>query len=130
LFGLLWLLMFSPKRRLTLAQLRELAARHGFPDPDLAAAIAMAESGLRGTKPLVADAYAHGDVTRGHSIGLWQINLRAHPEFNAVSLFDPDYNARAAFAVSRGGTNWTPWSTFNQGLYKPFMPSKGAEPNA
>jgi len=119
---LVWLLVliaFLRKHQMTLAALRELARSVGFPNPDLAAAVAMAESD--------GNAMAVGDVTRGFSIGLWQINLRAHPEYNAVSLYDPNNNAQAAMKISSGGTNWKPWSTFNSGAYKKYLP-KPAEP--
>lgn len=97
----------------TLQQLRELAASLGFADPQTAAAIAMAESrGYPGAKNISA-------IER--SFGLWQINTRAHPEFDEVQLLDPTYNARAALVVSQGGTSWTPWSTFINGAYKQFM---------
>jgi hypothetical protein len=94
------------------AQLRALAVGLHFPDPDTAAAIAMAESG--------GDPSALGD--NGTSYGLWQIHLPAHPEYNAQSLLDANYNAVAAFAISDSGTNWTPWSTYNSGAYEAFMP--------
>ncbi len=116
------LLLLARKTRLNLAQLRVLAAAHGFPNPDIAAAVAMAESG--------GYAMAVGDVTLGFSIGLWQINLRAHPEYAATSLYDPNANAIAAFKISNRGTNWKPWTTFNNGAYKKFMPAKPATPAA
>jgi hypothetical protein len=87
----------------TLAQLQALSASVGFPDPALAAAVAMAESG---GKP---DAYN----TEG-SYGLWQIDIVYHKQFaaNPSVLFDPVTNAKAALAISSNGTNWTPWTTF------------------
>jgi hypothetical protein len=103
----------APAKALTLAQLRALAKRVGFPDPNLAAAVAMAESGGR---PDIV-----GDVNLGRSIGLWQINLRAHPEYFEAALIDPLANARAAFAVSGGGATWLPWTTFREGLHKPYL---------
>lgn len=33
---------------------------------------------------------------------------------------DPDYAARAAFAISKSGTDWTPWSVFRSGAYLPY----------
>ncbi len=119
--NLVWLLVliaFLQKHKLTLPQLRELARAAGFPNPDLAAAVAMAES--------AGNSMAVGDVTRGFSIGLWQINLRAHPEYNAVSLYDPNNNAQAAMKISSGGTNWKPWTTFNTGAYKKYLPKPAA----
>ncbi|MER6100747.1 transglycosylase SLT domain-containing protein, partial [Streptomyces sp. NPDC001728] len=50
--------------------------------------------------------------------GLWQINDYWHPEVNDACAYDPQCNANAAFAISSGGTNWQPWSTFNQGAHR------------
>lgn len=99
---------------MTLAQLRALAASIGFLDPDLAAAVAMAESG--------GNAGAVGD--EGTSFGLWQIHTPAHPEYDANLLLEADYNARAAYAISSGGTVWQPWSTYNSGAYLKFYSGK------
>lgn len=107
---------------LTLADLRALAASVGFPNPELAAAVAMAESS--------GYPHAQGDP-RGpflatpngvsHSFGLWQVNTPSHPEFDAAQLLDPTYNAHAAMLISKGGVDWTPWTTFRDGTYKQFM---------
>src|SRR5271163_702895 len=82
---------------MTLAELRALAVLVGFPDPDTAAAIAMAESS--------GYPHAQGDP-RGpflstpngssSSFGLWQVHAPAHPEFSPASLLDATYNAHAA----------------------------------
>lgn len=112
--------------RLTLDDLRRLAASVGFvgASVDIAAAVAMAES----------DGYpdAQGDP-RGpfgptpngssSSFGLWQINRPAHPHYDPARLLqDPRYNAQAAYEVSAGGTNWTPWTMYRNGRYLAFMP--------
>lgn len=97
---------------MNLAQLRDLAVSVGFPDPDLAAAVAMAESG--------GNPNAYGDAQYGGSVGLWQINLPSHPGVTASQLYDPTFNAQAAYQISNGGTNWTPWTTYNTGAYKQF----------
>jgi hypothetical protein len=109
----------------TVAQLQSLALSVGFPASaaPTAAAIAMAESG--------GNPNAYGDASLGGSIGLWQIYTKAHPNFNASSLYDPTYNAQAAYSVSSGGTNWAPWSTWwanaatrtgpGQGVYRQYL---------
>ena len=108
---------------MTLAELRLLAAAAGFPDPNLAAAVAMAESAgnpcARGDPSIGPDCADPGTAT---SFGLWQIHVPAHPQYDPVSLFDPHYNAAAAFAISDGGRDWSPWSTFNHRLYTQFLP--------
>lgn len=123
--GLFLLLLLAMGRgrghvqRLNVAQLRQLALMAGFAgqSADVAAAVAMAESG--------GDPAAEGDLTLGISRGLWQINVRAHPDFDAVRLFDPEYNARAAYLVSSHGTSWTPWTNYRNGAYKKYMPGGG-----
>ena len=117
LLALLFAFGGAKKKVLPFSQVRELARSVGFPDPELAAAVAMAESG--------GNALATGDLMLGVSVGLWQINLRAHPEYSSSSLLDPTTNARAALAISKGGTDWNPWTTFRTGAYKRFLP-KGA----
>lgn len=112
LLALVVLFAGARKKVLSLAQTRELAAKVGFPDPDLAAAVALAESG--------GNALAVGDF--GRSFGLWQIHTPAHPEYSGQSLFDPDYNAHAALAISKQGADWSPWTTFRNGAYKRFLP--------
>lgn len=45
--------------------------------------------------------------------GLWQINRIHFGSYgiNASNWDDPVVNARAAYAISSGGTNWAPWCT-------------------
>lgn len=65
-------------------------------------AIALAESGGK------SDALnPRGEMSRG----LWQINGAAHAGFNNDALFDPLENAKAAYRVSRGGSDVSPWTT-------------------
>jgi hypothetical protein len=100
----------------TLAELVALAKAVGFPDPTTAAAVAMAESG--------GNPFAVGD--EGTSFGLWQVHTPAHPEFDASRLLDANYNAHAALLISKSGTNWTPWTTYNTGAFKRYMPQGAA----
>jgi len=103
--------------RWTLPQIRDLAAWIGFPDPDMAAAVAMAES--EGNPDAVGDV----DISPPDgSVGLWQINAAHHPQFDPKSLHDPVVNARAALAVSGGGVYWKPWTTYRLGAVSKFLP--------
>jgi lysozyme-like protein len=96
------------------ARIAELARNAGFPGPTIAKAVAVArcESGFR--TGAVGDV-ALVDLSWGPSIGLWQIRSR-HGDFgtgrsrDASRLSDPTFNARAAYAISNGGTNWGAWS--------------------
>ncbi len=113
--GLVLLLGASREKPLTLAEMRFLAIQAGFPDPDLAAAVAMAESG--GYARRIAQ-----EPFGGPSYGLWMIHQSAHPQYNPAALLDPVYNAAAAFEISKGGTDFSAWSTFNKGLHLRWMP--------
>lgn len=53
--------------------------------------------------------------------GLWQINDYWHPEVSDACAYDAACNARAAYRISRGGDDWTPWSTYNNGTYLSYM---------
>jgi hypothetical protein len=102
-----------PGHQWKIDRLIDLAADVGFPEPELAAAIAMAESGG------VPNALTKTD--REESVGLWQINLRAWPMYSREQMSDPVQNANAAYKISRRGTDWTPWSVYKSGRYLRFM---------
>lgn len=61
------------------------------------------------------------------SRGLWQINVNPATSWGAArlayygDLFDPQINARAAWDISRGGTNFQPWTVYSAGLYVKYM---------
>jgi hypothetical protein len=109
---------------LSQAQLAAYAASAGIANPQLAAAIAMAESG--------GDTRSHNPIPPDNSYGPWQINMLGSmgPERRKAlgissndQLYDPAVNARAASMISKGGTDWTPWSTYTSGAYKKFLPA-------
>lgn len=105
---------------MSLAQLRQLAASLGFPDPTTAAAVAMAESA---GDPNATNIVTHPAPGNGpeRSFGLWQVNTLAWPAYDETSLLDPTYNARAAYAISNGGRDWSPWSTYTNGAYRQYL---------
>lgn len=101
-----------PGQQLTKRMVLAIATHAGFPNPKLAAAIAMAESGG------VPGAMLRS--SREYSVGLWQINTRVHP-YDVESMKDPIKNAEAAFKISKGGTDWRPWSAYTNGKYLAFL---------
>jgi len=105
---------------LTLAQLRELATRVGFPDPNLAAAVAMAESGGDPDARHIVTSPGPGALPE-RSFGLWQVNVLAWPMFDAIRLAEPEYNARAALLISQSPRGWSNWSTYTSGDYRRFL---------
>lgn len=107
--------------KLSIEETAALAVRAGFPRDQVvtAVAVAMAESGLnpRATNYVGAD----------HSIGLWQINMKAHGTRYGTeeALKNPATNARAAFAIWKGrnGGSWAPWGAYTNGSYQSHVPT-------
>jgi hypothetical protein len=101
-----------PGKGLTRQAVLDLAKRQAFPEPKLAAAVALAESG--GIPGAILRS------SREYSVGLWQINTMVHP-YSVEDMKDPVKNAAAAFKISKGGTDWTPWAAYKNGRYKQFL---------
>ena len=104
----------------------EVLRRAGFSGKalDTAFAVAMAESGGRMDRP--------GDVgiqTKkwGPSFGMFQIRSLKHwqdynePYRDGKRLTDADFNAKSAFTISKGGTNWKPWATYQNGSFLKYI---------
>jgi len=116
---------------LSASQIAQLAAAAGFSGDDLATAvaIALAESGGN-PKAYNPETAARAPEGQG-SYGLWQIFLKAHPEFAGQDLTDPATNAAAAFSVySAAGQSFTPWSTFGNGAYQTYLSQAQGAVNA
>lgn len=90
-------------------QVAQIAAGGGFRGKALtrAVAVALAESG--GNSQAVN---VNSDATRSRDRGLWQINSRWHPEVSDAQAFNPTDAARAAFRISSGGRDWSPWAAW------------------
>ena len=114
----------------TKEEIIDILVKAGIPNKDIPimVAIALAES--------MGDPEAIGDEDRvnskwDESIGLFQIRSLKNPndpKFNEADklrikdkLFDPVYNAKAAYEISKKGKTWKAWTTFNEGTYKKFM---------
>lgn len=97
----------------TFAQLEQLwkSAGGSAASAPVAAAVATAESS---GNPGAQNYNTNGTIDRG----LWQINS-VH---GGQSTTDIAANARAAVAISKGGTDWSPWVTYNTGAYKKYLP--------
>jgi hypothetical protein len=113
--------------KLSSAQIRTYATNAGFQGSDLDTAVAVALAESSGNPAAVGDL----NVTPGGSIGLWQVNLAAHPEYTAAQLKDPQTNANAAFAIYQAaGNSFSPWTTFNTGAYMQYLPSTQPDSSA
>jgi hypothetical protein len=63
-----------------------------------------------------------GDESLGGSYGPWQVHHPSHPEYNIRRLqTDWTYAAKAAYAISDGGRNWAPWTTYRTGVYQSWL---------
>jgi hypothetical protein len=101
-------------------QIAQVAANAGFTGNDLITAVAVALAESSGNPGVVGDL----SLTPGGSVGLWQINLKAHPDLAGMNLTDPQVNANAAYTVyQQAGNSFNPWSTFKNN-------STGAIPNS
>src|SRR5690606_33175689 len=99
---------------LTIPQIAQLAVNVGVPNGAplyTAVAIALAESS--GRTDAVNTANDNGTTDRG----LWQINSVHDDKMPGADRFDPEVNARLMGEISAQGTNWYPWSTYNNGSY-------------
>jgi hypothetical protein len=113
--------------KLSAADIAGYAQNAGFSGVDLvnAVAVALAESG--GDPGAVGDL----DLTPGGSVGLWQINLKAHPDLAGLDLTDPQTNANAAYQVySDAGNSFGPWTTWKTGAYAAYMGAAAGVVNA
>lgn len=82
----------------------------------VAAAIAIAESG---GNPAAVGPTWNGDAG---SIGLWQIQTGAHPQWTVAQLENPQTNAQAAVSIYQAAGNaFTPWSTYTEGTYLKYL---------
>lgn len=113
---------------LSYAQLVSLAQQAGFSNASAStiAAIALAESS--------GNPVAHNARRPDNSYGLTQINMidalgpqrRAQLGLRAnEDLFDPLTNFRAAYVISRGGQDFSPWTTYTKGSYKRYLSASG-----
>jgi hypothetical protein len=94
-------------------QIARVAYDAGFRGHGLqnAVAVALAESG--GNPHAVG---VNSDSYRSRDRGLWQINDHWHPEVTDAAAFSPASNAAAAYRISHNGGDFSPWSTWHNGL--------------
>jgi hypothetical protein len=116
---------------MTLADAAAAAKAAGFTGIHLVEAVAVASAESDG----VNDQVTH-DGNGTFDTGLWQINS-VHSEYNAQQLKDPNYNAKAAYTLSKGGTDWSAWTTFHNkraqsrvGLAEQTLSSTGIDTTA
>ena len=107
---------------LSFRQIKSLAVRQGFSrdKAEILAAIALAESG--------GNTRAVYKTDREYSVGLYQINLRAHPYITAAEAYDPVTATQWAYQISGGGKDFTPWTAYTTGAYRRFLGRSVVQP--
>jgi|CXWL01.1.fsa_nt_gi hypothetical protein len=98
--------------RYNLSQIQSLLRQVGFPENQIAkaAAIVMYESG--GNSDAINDGSSTNSVE--YSVGLLQINTRAHKNYSVAQLKDPIINLTEALRIWRGRPNWQDWYNSNK----------------
>jgi hypothetical protein len=86
----------------------------GYPQMVVAVAVAMAESSCN---PSAEYVNSNGCVDRG----LWQIDNCAHPNVSDTCAYQTQCNADAAYTISTEGTDWSPWSTYESGVWENYI---------
>jgi hypothetical protein len=96
-------------------QVADAARQAGFPEfvIPVVVAISRAESGCRSD--------ATNRTASEYSVGPMQINLMAHPEVSEDCARDFFCALRAAFRISGGGQDFSPWSVYTSGRYAQYM---------
>jgi hypothetical protein len=117
---------FGEKDRLSHDQLITVLRDAGFNGKalEVAYAVARAESGHR------PKAFNGNAKSGDKSYGIFQINMlgklgparrKQHGLSSNEELFHPEINARIAYKMSNGGTNWKPWSAYKNGAYQKYL---------
>jgi hypothetical protein len=104
---------------LTDDQIAQVAVTGGFPvgDPNnLAVCVAIAKAESSGRTD-ATNSNTNGTTDKG----LWQINSIHDDLLPGQDRFDPNVNAQLMVQISSNGTNWQPWSTYNNNAYQAFL---------
>lgn len=103
----------------------KVARQAGFSGASLVMAVAIAGAESRFKATATGDQHLQTNKW-GPSVGLWQIRtltpdyLQMEPVRDINKLYSPLANAKAAYAISKQGTDWSPWSTYANKAYQEF----------
>jgi len=117
----------------TEAEIIQILRDADIPEKDIPLMIAIAMAESKGDSDAVGDEKLANDKWDA-SIGLFQVRSLRNPEkYNKADklrikdkLFDPVYNAKVAYEISKKGKDWSPWSTYNDDSYREFLPSRSS----
>jgi hypothetical protein len=102
----------------SIQQLQQILHPAGWPEDKIPimSAIGMAESSGRINA-------LNNRPGREYSVGIWQINLLAHPQYSRPQMENPLRNARAAFAIYRR-EGLRAWASYTDGRYRQYLTSE------
>lgn len=117
----------------TEAEIIQILRDADIPEKDIPTMLAIAMAESRGDSDAIGDKKLANNKWDA-SIGLFQVRSLKNPEKYSKAdklrikdkLFDPIYNAKVAYEISKKGKDWTDWSTYNDDSYKEFLPSKSS----
>jgi len=118
--------VYKPSEMLTDKELKELLQAVGFEGKALKQAWAIAKSESN-SRPM---AYNGNRKTGDSSYGIFQINMLGELGIDRkekfelrsnVLLFDPVINAEITYYMTKGGEDWSSWSSLNGARYKEFL---------
>ena len=118
--------VYKPSEMLTDRELKELLSAVGFEGKALKQAWAIAKSESN-SRPM---AYNGNRKTGDSSYGIFQINMLGElgidrkEKFDLKSnilLFDPVINAEITYYMTKGGLDWSSWSSLGGDRYKEFL---------
>jgi Lysozyme like domain len=118
--------VYKPSEMLTDGELKELLSAVGFEGKALKQAWAIAKSESN-SRPM---AYNGNRKTGDSSYGIFQINMLGQlgidrkEKFDLKSnilLFDPVINAEITYHMTKGGLDWSSWSSLGGDRYKEFL---------
>jgi hypothetical protein len=100
---------------LSMNQVASLWKQNGGSSSSCPTAVAVAWAESRGNPG------ATGRNPGSYDRGLWQINSKWHPDVSDSCAYNAACNAKNAVRISSGGSRWSPWATYNDGLHRKFM---------
>lgn len=111
--------------KMSAVEVAQVYAQAGFTGEALVHMVAISQ-GESGHDPGATGDTSLTNGTWGPSMGLSQIRSLNEQRGtggwrDAERLSDPLFNARAAYAISNGGTNFSPWTVWNEGIYKKYL---------
>ena len=117
----------------TEAEIIQILRDADIPEKDIPMMLAIAMAESKGDSDAVGDKKLVNDKWDA-SIGLFQVRSLKNPDKYSKAdklrikdkLFDPVYNAKTAYEISKKGKDYTDWSTYNDGSYREHLPSRSS----